>query len=159
MIPPFVRRREPSEGMTWALVPYTNPMEPEAISGELRSLGAGPIIDRAPDPVRQSDFLGGRGRPVFPGRQDVELFINPATGLGGEGASWEWEHFGYKMPMPEPSADSDARTGALNAPLAGYAGMIAWPERTNEYRPPWESYSSTTDQRLGVDDSYVHPDR
>lgn len=158
MIPAFVRTRETAQHLTYAVVPYTAAGEPERISEELYALGAGPLIQQAPDPIRQGDFLHGRGRPVFPGSQDVVLFVNPATGLGGEGASWEFEHFGYKQPMPEPSAGhdgSDARAGALNAPLAGYGGMTAWPERSNEYRPPWESFSSTVDQRLGADDSYL----
>jgi hypothetical protein len=92
-----------------------------------------------------------RGRPVFPAGQDLTYYINPWTMLGGEGASWEWEHFGYKMPLHPPTlaGQDPGRFGGANHPLDGHAGMIAWPERANEYRPPWESYGSVVDQRTG----------
>lgn len=150
MIPAFVRRREPEAGyLTNVAVVHQRAYDPQSIPPEGAAMG---MSDYSPlnDPVRYSEFTGGRGRPVFPAANDTVYYLNPATKLGGEGASWEWEHYGLKQPMlPKTLAGGyDSGTyGAANHPLDGHAGMVAWPERANEYRPPFESYGSVVDQR------------
>ena len=151
---PFVRRREQTTGLTY----FAN-LTQEAAECESPADNVSGISDYtpAPDTPRQSDnaFLPymSRGRAPYPSRDDHVYYINPWTMLGGEGASWEWEHFGYKVPLAEPTLAGDrsspGRYGGANHPLDGHAGMVAWPERANEYRPPWESFGSVVDQRVG----------
>lgn len=148
MIPVFIRRREQTTGLTYVAVPHVRAVDPldAPPAGEAMGMSSYAPLE---DPVRYSEFVGGRGRPVWPASQDTWYTINPWLQLGGEGASWEWEHYGYKSPMqPRTLGGGDpGAVGGANAPIAGGAGMIAWPERANEYRPPWESYGAVVDQR------------
>jgi hypothetical protein len=94
-------------------------------------------------PVDYSHFLGGRGRPVAPAHVDVAMFFNPATRVGGEGSSWDWEHLGgAKIAMPSSLLGVN-RARSINRPRT--AGFLPWAVRTNEYRPPWQSFSSASD--------------
>ena len=148
----FVRRREQrGQGFSFFAENHNDPITEEIPGDFLYSdgvTGYSPVYD----PPKQSSFTGGRGRQVAPAFDPSEAFyINWGTSLGGEGASWEWEHFGIKQPMPAPAFDSydPGKVGASNHPISGYPGMIAWPERSNEYRAPWEAFSSIVDQRTG----------
>jgi hypothetical protein len=54
------------------------------------------------------------------------------------------------MPAPAYDATNDpGKLGGYNTPIQSYPGMIAWPERANEYRSPWEAFSAIIDQRTG----------
>lgn len=147
---PFVRRREQTTGLTYVVVPHQRPADAQVAPPSGVAMG---MSDFTPvyDPPPQSQFLGGRGRPAYPASQDSLYYVNPWTGLGGEGASWEWEHFGYKVPLRAHAlaADNPGTFGGANHPLDGHAGMIAYPERANVYRPPFESYGAVVDQRTG----------
>lgn len=152
---PFVRRREQTTGLTY-FANNVNDAQAAESPGDRAIPG---ISDYTPvyDNPRQSDnaFLPymSRGRYPYPARDDHAYYINPYTMLGGEGASWEWEHFGYKVPLAMPVLAGDdtspGRFGGANHPLDGHAGMVAWPERANVYRPPWQAYGDVIDQRTG----------
>lgn len=151
---PFVRRREQTTGLTY----FAN-LEQEAAHAESPADSHVPGISdysAVYDNPRQSDnaFLPyvSKGRTPFPAHNDLVFYINPYTMLGGEGASWEWEHFGYKVPLAMPvlagQDTSPGRYGGANHPLDGHAGMVAWPERANVYRPPWQAFGDVLDQRI-----------
>lgn len=154
---PFVRRREQTTGLTYFANGYDVAYWPQSPQSNANVEGGASDYTPVYDNPRQSDmaFLPyvSRGRPVFPAANDRAYYINPYTFLGGEGASWEWEHFGYKVPIAEPTLAGDdsspGRFGGANHPLDGHAGMVAWPERANVYRPPWQAYGDVIDQRTG----------
>lgn len=155
---PFIRRREQTTGLTFVVVPHERATEPNrpmlARADDESGGGMAPFAQAGrqgweADVPSYSSELGGRGRPVFPGSMDALYYLNPWTMAGGEGASWEWEHFGHKLPVTSPalSRANPSKVGAANHPLAGRPAMIAWPERANIYRAPFESYSNVIDQR------------
>lgn len=132
----YVRTREP-RGIT---PEYWPTVHSEAAAPELFSPDDGDPFT----PVLYSRFLGGRGRPVAPASQDVIMFENPATAIGGEGSSWDWEHLGgAKLAMPS-SMVAVNRSRSINRPRT--RGYLPWAVRANEYRPPWQTFSQASDQ-------------
>jgi hypothetical protein len=133
----YVKRREPRTAgtPTWWPTVHSTAATPELFAPD----------DGSPfTPVLYSRFLGGRGRPVAPASQDVILFQNPATAIGGEGSSWDWEHLGgAKIAMPS-SLVAVNRSRSINRPRT--RGFLPWAVRANEYRPPWQSFSQSSDQ-------------
>lgn len=135
------------------MLAYVRTREPRGPSPtfypERISLAAAPELF-APDdgtghtPTVYSRFLGGRGRPVAPATQDVLVYFNPATAIGGEGSSWDHEHLGgAKAAMPS-SLTAVNRSRSINRPRT--RGFLPWAVRANEYRPPWQSFSQASDQ-------------
>jgi hypothetical protein len=131
----YVARREPRENTpTW-----WPEVHQQAAAPELFSPDSGFDFEQ----IVQSRFLGGRGRPVAPAAIQVSMFFNPATRVGGEGSSWDWEHLGgAKLAMPA-SLVAVNRSRSINRPRT--RGFLPWAVRTNEYRPPWQSFSSASD--------------
>lgn len=138
----FVRTREPrGPSPEW--------------NADVRSQAAAPELfapdDGTPfDPVVYSRFLGGRGRPVAPAAQDVIMFFNPALAVGGEGSSWDHEHLGGEKAAMPSSLVAVNRSRSINRPRT--RGFLPWAVRTNEYRPPWQSFSQASDQAVEVAD-------
>ncbi len=133
----YVRRREPRTAGTPTWWPQVTS---HAASPELFSPDDGSDFEQ----IIQSRFLGGRGRPVAPASQDLLVFQNPATAIGGEGSSWDWEHLGgAKIAMPS-SLVAVNRSRSINRPRT--RGFLPWAVRANEYRPPWQSFSQASDQ-------------
>lgn len=132
----YVRRREP-RGPTPT---YWPEVFMDAQAPELFAPDDGASFEQ----IVQSRFLGGRGRPVAPAAIDVAMFYNPATAIGGEGSSWDWEHLGgAKLAMPS-SLVAVNRSRSINRPRT--RGFLPWAVRANEYRPPWQSFSQASDQ-------------
>jgi hypothetical protein len=133
----YVKRREPRTAgtPTWWPDVRQHAMAPELFAPD----------DGQPfDPVLYSRFLGGRGRPVAPAAVQQTIFQNPATAIGGEGSSWDWEHLGgAKIAMPS-SLVAVNRSRSINRPRT--RGFLPWAVRANEYRPPWQSFSQSSDQ-------------
>lgn len=142
IIHPFVRRREPGQHTTFF--------------AELHSLATSPegfAPDRATDfdPVVYSRFTGGRGRRVYPASQDVLLYFNPGTRMGGEGSSFQQDHNVAGKAVIPSSLLAVGRTRAINYPRT--LGKFPWASRTNTYRPPSQSFSEASDQ-AGDDPDY-----
>jgi hypothetical protein len=137
----YVRTREPGQRTTYFPQRVTVAASPELFAPD----------DGEPfNPTLYSRFLGGRGRPVAPAAQDVLMYFNPATAIGGEGSSWDWEHLGgAKLAMPS-SLVAVNRSRSINRPRT--RGYLPWAVRTNEYRPPWQSFSEASDQASAADD-------
>jgi hypothetical protein len=143
----FVARREPAQHTSYFAESHQQATSPEDFT---------PDSGFAFEQIVQSNFLRGRGRPVYPASQDVSVFFNPAMRNGGFGSTWDWERLGgLKTAMPA-SLISVNRSRSINRPRTH--GVLPWGVRMNTYRDPAQSYSEASDNQA-YDDSQPFSDQ